>query len=561
MRPKGPPPGTPQPPAFVPSGEDKRRGVLFAPELHGALKLGVETMTAPLAATLGPLGRTVAIGSMSGDLAAPEILSDAATIARRVFEIPNRYANTGAMLIRHLAWHARETMGDGSATAAVLARAMFVAGLRMVAAGANSMMISHGIEQGVDAAIAQLADMAQPLAGRAAVAALTRAATGDDALAALIAEIFEIIGADGPIVVEEFLGTIMDREYVENIRWDSGLADTDFVADQAQQAAVMMNPAIALADLEIASASQVIPVVEQAQRARAESLVIIARKIEGEALGTLLLNAKRTLPIAPIVAPGLILSRPQILKDLAILSGGTLMAAEAGLRLEEFRAEYFGGARRVLAKRNEFTIVNPRGKIAAIRSRIAELKRELAEQKPTAQPDMLRRRLANLAGGTAILKIGGVSAAAGKLRRQSAEDAIRAVRAALKEGTVPGGGAAYLACIPALEELAAATADEDIAIGVRIVAEALTAPVGHIATNAGNEASTVAARVRMSEPGHGFDALSGQIVDMRAAGIIDPAQVLRLALEMAAGTAAMLLTTEAVVLTKRMDVKDVALTP
>ena len=556
-----PTPGTPQPPAFVPRGEDKRRGVLFAPELHTALKQGVETMTAPLAATLGPLGRTVAVASMSGNHAAPEILSDAATIARRVMEIPDRYANTGAMLIRHLAWHARETLGDGSATAAVLARAMIDAGMRMVAAGANPVMISQGLEKGVRAAVAQLADMAQPLAGRAAIDALSRAATGDDALAALIAEIFEIIGPDGPIVVEEFLGTIMDREYVENIRWDSGLADTDFVTDDGRQAAVLMNPGIALVDLEITSASQVIPVVEQAQRARAESLVIIARKIGGEALGTLSLNAKRTLPIAPIVAPGLVLSRPQILQDLAILCGGTLIEETSGLRLEGFRADYFGGARRVLAKRNEFTIVNPRGKVPAIRSRIAVLKRELAQQKPTAQPDMLRRRLANLSGGTAILKIGEVSAAAGKLKRQSAEDAIRAVRAALKEGTVPGGGAAYLGCVPALEELAATTANEDIAIGVRIVAEALTAPLCQIATNAGYEASTVAARVRMGEPGHGFDALSGQIVDMRAAGIIDPAQVLRLALEMAAGTAAMLLTTEAVVLTKRMGLEDVALTP
>ena len=559
--PKRPPPGTPQPPAFVPRGEDKRRGVLFAPEVHGALKQGVETMTAPLAATLGPLHRTVAVASLSSNNAAPEILSDAATIARRVIEIPNRYANTGAMLIRHLAWHARETMGDGSATAAVLARAMIVEGMRMVAAGANPVIICRGLEKGVRVAVEQLAEFAQPLEGRAAIAALSGSATGDLALAELIAEIFEIIGTDGPIVVEEFAGTVMDREYVENIRWDSGLADTEFVTDEARQAAVMMNPGIVLADQEITTASQVVPVVEQARKAHAESLVIIARKIGGEALGTLSLNAKKTLPIAPITAPGLVLSRPEILKDLAILCGGTLIDEKAGRRLEDFRLEDFGGARRVVARRKDFTLISPRGNIPDIRSRIAQLQGELAQEKPTAQPDMLRRRLANLSGGTAILKIGAFTKMEGQLKRQSAEDAIRTVRAALKEGTVPGGGTAYLGCIPALEALAATTENEDEAIGVRIAAAALTAPLWQIAANAGYEAATIVAKARPSAPKYGFDALSGQIVDMRAAGIVDPTKVQRLTLEMAASTAAMILTTEAVVLTKRRGVEDVAYEP
>ena len=559
--PKGPPPGTPQPPAFVPRGEDKRRGVLLAPEVHRAMKQGVETMTAPLAATLGPLSRTVAIASLSSNNAAPEILNDAATIARRVIEIPNRYANTGAMLIRHLAWHARETMGDGSATAAVLARAMIQEGMRMAAAGANPVMICRGLERGVGAAVKQLAEAAQPLEGRAAIAALSGSATGDLALAELIGEIFEIIGTDGPVVVEEFAGTVMDREYVENIRWDSGLADTEFVTDEARQAAMMMNPGIVLADMEITSASQVVPLVEQARKAHAESLVIFARKIGGEALGTLSLNAKKTLPIAPITAPGLILSRPEILKDLAVLCGGTLIDEKAGRRLEEFRVEDFGGARRVVAKRKDFTLVSPRGKIADIRSRIAQLQAELAQESPTAQPDMLRRRLANMSGGTAILKIGAFTKTEGQLKRKSAEDAIRTVRAALKEGTVPGGGAAYLGCIPALEAVAETTEDADEAMGVRTAAAALTAPLRQIAANAGYEASTVVAKVGPCAPECGFDAFSGRIVNMRAAGIIDPTKVLRLALEMAASTAAMVLTTEAVVLTQRRSVEDVAYDP
>lgn len=559
--PKRPPPGTPQPPAFVPRGEDKRKGVLFAPEVHRALKQGVETMTAPMAATLGPLSRTVAIASLSSNNAAPELLSDAATIARRMIEIPNRYANTGAMLIRHLAWHARETMGDGSATAAVLARAMILEGMRTVAAGANPVTVCRGLEKGVRVAVEQLAEVAQPLDGQPAIAALAGSATGDPALAELIAEIFEIIGAEGPIVVEEFTGTVMDREYVENVRWDSGLADTEFVTDEAKHAAVMMNPGIALADMEISSAAQVVPIVEQARNAQAESLVIIARKIEGEALGTLLLNSKKGLPIAPITAPGLVLSRPEILKDLAVLCGANLIDTAAGRRLEEFCMEDFGGARRVVARRKDFTLISPRGNIPKIHSRIAQLQAELAEERPTAQPDMLRRRLANMSGGTAILKIGAFTKIEGQLKRQSAEDAIRTVRAGVQEGTVPGGGAAYLGCVPFLEDLATKTRDTDEAMGVRTAAAALTAPLRQIASNAGYVASTVVAKAGACAPEWGFDAVSGRIVNMRAAGIVDPAKVLRLALEMAAGTAVLVLTTEAVVLTQRKSVKDVAYNP
>jgi chaperonin GroEL len=289
--------------------------------------------------------------------------------------------------------------------------------------------------------------------------------------------------------------------------------------------------------------------------------VIIARKIDGEALATLLLNSKRGLPIAPITAPGLVLSRPEILRDLAVLCGATLIDTNAGRRLENFRLEDFGGARRVVARRKDFTLVNPRGSIAEIRSRIARLQAEIAQEGPTARPDMLRRRLANMSGGTAILKIGAFTKIEGQLKRKSAEDAIRSVRAALREGTVPGGGAAYLGCIPALEELTTKTQDADEAMGVRTAAAALTAPLRQIASNAGYEASTVVAKVGPGAPECGFDAVSGRIVNMREAGIVDPVKVLRLALEMAARTAVMVLTTEAVVLTQRKSVEDVAYNP
>jgi len=531
--------------------EDARRGLVLAAEAREALKQGVETMTAALAVTLGPLGRTVAIDKLfSSD--APEMLTDAATIARRVIDLPNRYVNTGAMLIRHLAWNMREQVGDGSATAVVLARAMIRGGLRMAAAGANPMMIRRGIDTGVHSATEELRALAQPIDSQEVVTALAQAATGDSVLANLIAEIFDIVGTDGVIVIEDSPRRNVDREYVEGARWDSGLAAPEFVTNVARQEAAMKNPVIALADLEITSASQVVPVLELALREGAESLVLIAPAIQGEALGTLLLNQKkRELLIAPIRAPGLALSRLEILKDLAILTGATLIDKNAGRQLEDFRAEDFGRARQVIATRRQFTIVGAKGRQREIRQRILQLRAELDQPSPTALPDMLRRRLANLSGGIAILKLGAISEREREIKRRLAEDAVRSVRAALEEGTVPGGGAAYMACIPSLEALEEVTGNRDEAAGVRVVAEALAAPLQQIAVNAGYSGSTVAAQVKLCSPEYGFDALSGQTVDMREMRILDPTKVLRMALEMAGSTAAMVLTTEAIVLRDR----------
>jgi chaperonin GroEL len=561
-RPQPPPPIHPEPEGtqpFRPRGEDKRRGVMFSPQVREALKRGVETMTAPLAATLGPLGGTVVVAPLISSRS-PEILTDAATIARRVLEIPNRYANTGAMLVRHLAWHMREEVGDGSATAVVLAGAMIRGGLRMIAAGANPMTIRRGIEKGVRAAVAELKAMAQPLDSPEAISALARAATGDAELADLIAEIYDAVGVDGTIVVEKYAGTMMDREYVEGVRWDRGLSSSEFVTDKVRQEAVLTDPLIALANFEMTSASQAVPVLERAVGKGAESLAIIAWKIEGEALGTLRINNDK-LPVAPITAPGLGLSRPGILMDLAILTGATLIDEKAGRLLEDFRAEDFGAARRLVATRSGFTIVGAKGRQREIRRRIAELKDDLAREKPTARTDMLRKRLANLSGGTAILKIGAITKEETEQKSSQAEDVLRSVRAALEEGTVPGGGAAYLACISAVEALEKATANVDEAAGVHIVAEALAAPLQRIAVNAGFSGSTTAARARLAGPGFGFDALSDRVVDMRQAGIVDPAKVIRVALEMAASTARMVLTTEAVVLTRRRSSDDVAVRP
>ena len=567
---------------MAPSG---RPHCLFNPEVHLALGQGVESMTALLASTLGPLGRTVLLESLRSKNDPPEVLADAATIAHRTVKLSDRHANVGAMLVRELAMGMRDQVGDGSATAAVLTRAMVRAGMRIVAAGANPQIVQRGIEAATRAAVAELKAFAQPLESAEMVAAIARATTGEalspsapsangaapprQSLSDLIAEIFSIVGVDGTIVVQEHVSAIMEREYVEGIHWDSGgLAAPSFVTDAARQETVLIGPMIAVANLEVNSSAQVVPLLERALKEKFESLVIIARKVEGEALAILQLN-KDKLEVMPVKGPGLTVSQPKILQDLAILTGATLVDENAGGQLAELRREDFGQARRVIATRRGLTIVGARGRQRAIRQRIAELQAELDRQDPKAQPDTLRKRLANLSGGVATLKIGATTKAERNLKRETAEDAIRAVRAALKEGIVAGGGAAYMACVPALTVLETATDGEDEALGVRVVAEALQAPLRQIAANAGYAGSTVAARVSghynglepgatQSKPrsdqgvqGCGFDALSGQVMSMWEAGIVDSVKVLRMALEMAASTAAMVLTTEAVVFKKR----------
>ena len=561
---------------LAPSG---RPHCLFNPEVHLALGQGVESMTALLASTLGPVGRTILLESLRSTNDPPEVLGDSATIAHRMVKLSDRHANVGAMLVRELAMEMRDRVGDGSATAAVLSREMVRAGMRMVAAGANSQLVKQGMEKAVQAAVADLQDLAQPLESSEMVGALAQAVTGETysaspngassarlTLPEMIAEIFSIVGVDGTIVVQEHVSGFLERDYVEGIHWDSGgLAAANFVTDAARQETVLVGPMIALADLEVNSSAQVVPLLERALKEKYEGLVIIARKIEGEALGVLQLN-KGKLDVMPVKGPGLMVSQPKILQDLAILTGARLIEEGAGGQLAELRREDLGRARRVIATRRGLTIVGARGRQRAIRGRIAELQAELEREGPREQADTLRKRVANLSGGVATLKVGAATEAERTLRREMAEDAIRAVRSALQEGVAAGGGAAYMACVPAVNALEAAAGSDEEAMGVQVVADALTAPLAQIADNAGYAASTVAFRVgshyngaeaglrrtqRAASDGVGFDVTSGQVVSMWEAGIVDSVKVLRMALEMAASTAAMVLTTEAIVFKQR----------
>ncbi len=419
----------------------------------------------------------------------------------------------------------------------------------MVTAGANPILMRRGIEQGVRAAVAALQDSARRLDSPEAVVSVATAATSDALLGRLIGEIFHIVGTDGAIVIEQYEATTVEREYLEGVQWDSGLVSAQFVTDTARQEAVATNPVIALADLDVTSAEQVVPLLNQALACRAKSLVLIAPKVDGQALATLLLNSNK-IPAVAIRAPRLAVSRHEIMQDLAILTGATVIDPRAEMRMEDFQAEHFGGARRVIATRRDFAIVGARGSQRAIRKRSAELRAQLDRQE-TADASTTQRRIANLAGGVAILKIGAPTEKARCLKVQLAKDAIRSVRSALQEGVVPGGGAAYMTCIPAVEAVAKDVNNADQAAGVRAVAEALTAPLRQIALNAGYEGSTVVAQVGMAGPGFGFDALLGRVVNMGEGNILDPAEVLRVALEKAASVAATFLTTEVMVLRRK----------
>jgi chaperonin GroEL len=530
--------------------EVTRRNILFAPDVLRSMSQGVDTMVALLAPTLGPTGRTVAVASLLGANHPPEILTDAGTIARRVVKIPDPYVNAGAMIVRDMARSMREEIGDGVATAVVLARAMVRAGMPVVAAGANPMLIRRGLEEGLRTAAAELRTMAQPPASQETIAALAGAATGDSEMGDIIAEIFDIVGLDGAIIIEDYVGRVTDREYVDGVHWDScGLVSSDFLTDVSRREARVLEPLIAIADLAVASSAQVVPILELALREGAKSLVFIAPKIEGEALGTLVLN-KDKLPIVPIKAPGFLLpSQPEILRDLAILTGATFVEERAGRSLAGIQVDDLGRARQVIATLTDFTVAGGRGRQKDIHKRLAELRVEMAHQDlmAQAQAHTLWRRLANLSGGVAILKIGGNSQAEGRLRRNQAEVGVRSVRSALEEGVVPGGGSAYLACVPAVEASAQAVNNSDQAAGVRVVANALAAPLQQLADNAGYSGATAAARVRLAGAGFGFDVRSGTVVDMREAGILDPVKVLSVALRKATSVAAMLLTTEAMV--------------
>ena len=532
------------------------RDVLLKPRARVALARGVDIMASVLRVTLGPMARAVVMAPVISTRT-PELLTDAGTIARRIIELPDPYENMGAMLIRQMAWQVREKVGNGAATAATIAQALRPGANKQAASGTNVMMIRRGIEKGLAVAIASLKDQAVPMESPEQIEALSIAAAGGDReIGRYVAEMLEIIGTDGVLLVEESTTMKTDREYIEGLQWDSGYVSAHFCTDLDRMEAIIENPLVVATDLNIDRAEQLLPLLETiiARKQAGESfggLVLFANEISGSALGLLATNHERdVLRCIGIKAPGAGDRRVRILEDIAILSGGRLIAEDAGDQMESAASVNIGRARRVWCNRDFFSIIGGSGAPNAVRERIAEIKRLLPTAEGDFERDKMRERMGKLSGGVGVLKVGAPSERERETRKQRGEEAIVAARAAAEEGVVPGGGAAYLACVPRLREFAD-TLNRDEAIGVKVLIGALEAPTEWIIRNSARDHRSILARLRMSPPGHGYDAVGDRIADMTEAGILDPLKVVRGALEFAVSAGCMALTTEALILTDK----------
>lgn len=536
------------------------RDVLLNPRARVALARGVDQMANVLRVTLGPSARAVVMAPIISTRA-PELLTDSATIARRIIELPDPYENMGAMLVRHMAWRMREKVGNGAATATVIAQTLLHEANYQLAAGANVMMMRRGVERGLEVAYDELKRIAIPMETPEQIEQLAIAAAGgDEEIGRYVGEMLEIIGTDGVILVEDHAGRKTDREYVEGLQWDSGYVSGYFCTDLDRMEAVVENPVILSTDVNVETVEQILPILEEImarkERENIGGFVLIANEISGPALAVLVANTeKKTLQCLGIKAPGAGDRRVRILEDVAVLTGGRMIAEDAGDTTQEATFRDLGRARRVWANRDFFSVVGGAGDRNAILQRIQEIKQLMPTAESDYERDKMRERIGKLQGGVGVLKVGAASERERETKKQRGEEAVSAARAAAEEGVVPGGGAALLACRPrlkALEKELAATS-KDMALGVRILMRAMEAPTEWIIRNAHKDPKRLMAQLREAPPGHGYDAVEDKVVDMTEAGVLDPLKVVRIALETGASAGMMALTTDALVLTAKRD--------
>jgi chaperonin GroEL len=538
-----------------------KRRVFFGLPARQAFLRGVDKMARLVRPTLGPLPRNVAIQPLVGSDKSPELLDDGGTILRRVIELPDRYESMGAMLIRQLAWKVKDEVGDGTATAVVIAQSVMHESTRYIEAGGNPMIIRRGIERGLQVALAHLDTLKTPIETQTEITQVAIAATGDEEMGRFLGEMFDIVGPDGTITVEESPRAFLDRRYIEGVTWDKGYVSPYMVTDQDRMEGVLDSPAVLITDRWIKDAAQMVPLMQRLHAAGEKNLFIVANDIEGDALALLVTNKlhDRLITIG-VKAPGYGDRRGKILEDLAILTGGRVISEDAGDMLEEVQLEHLGRAQRVWVNKDYFSIIGGAGDPQRLRERIGEVKEDITyykKSKDEYEEGKARERLGKLVGGVAILTVGAATESDVKLLKARAEDAVRTLRAAIEEGVVPGGGAALLWCA---EQVRALEATGDEAVGLQILARALEEPMRRIVLNAGLEDAPVIARVREKGPGWGFDVRSGEVVEMVAAGIYDPARVVRVAVDTGVSGALMGVTTEALVLRKHSQY-DIATNP
>ena len=506
-----------------------------------ALELGVDAVANAVKVTLGPRGRYVVLDKKFG---APTITNDGVTIAREI-EVEDVFQNQGAQLVREVATATNDVAGDGTTTATVLAQAIVRQGLKNVAAGANPLALKRGIERAVDEVVKNIASQSKEISGKDQIARVATISAGDDEIGDVIADAIDKVGKDGVVNVEEGQTFGMDLEFTEGMQFDKGYISPYMVTDQERMEAVLEDPYILIANQKIGSVRDILPVLEQVIQS-GRPLLIIAEDVEGESLATLVVNKLRgTFTGVAVKAPGFGDRRKRMLEDISILAGGEVITEEMGLKLENTQLSQLGRARRVVVTKDTTTIIDGSGESDAIKGRINQIKSEIENTDSDFDREKLQERLAKLSGGVAVVKVGAATETEMKEKKHRVEDALQATRAALEEGIVPGGGVALLNAQAALKIDAIELPDEQT--GARIVHRALEEPLRQISENAGLEGSVVVNDVRKAKKGFGLNAATGEIVDLVAAGIIDPAMVTRSALQNAASIAKNILTTEAIV--------------
>ena len=522
------------------------KSIVYNDEARRALERGIDLLAESVAVTLGPKGRNVVLEKKFG---APQIINDGVTIAKEI-ELDDHIENTGVSLIRQAASKTNDVAGDGTTTATVLAHAIVKEGLRNVAAGANPIAIKRGIDKATEFLVEKIAAHSKPVEDSKAIAQVGTISAGNDSeVGNMIAEAMDKVGKEGVISLEEGKSMTTELEITEGMRFDKGYISPYFVTDTERMEAVLDEPYILLTDKKITLVQDLVPVLEQVAR-QGKPLIIIAEDIEKEALATLVVNRLRgVLTVAAIKAPGFGDRRKQMLEDIAVLTNGQVISEDAGLKLESAKIDMLGKSRRITITKDNTTIV-AEGNEKNVQARCEQIRRQIEETESSYDKEKLQERLAKLAGGVAVVKVGAATETEMKDRKLRLEDAINATKAAVEEGIVPGGGTTLAHLAPQLKEWADKNLTAEELTGATIVARALPAPLKRIAENSGQNGAVVAERVKEKEFNIGYDAANDDFADMLAAGIVDPAKVTRSALQNAASIAGMVLTTECIVVDK-----------
>ena len=517
--------------------------ILFNEEARRALGRGVDQLANAVKVTLGPKGRNVVLDKKFGS---PTITNDGVTIARDI-ELPDPFENMGAQLVKEVATKTNDVAGDGTTTATVLAQAMIQEGMRNVAAGANPMILKKGIETAVKTLVEEIKKRSIKVSGKAEIAQVASVSAADEEIGGLIAEAMEKVGNDGVITVEESKGLQTALNVVEGMQFDRGYISPYMVTDPDRMEAVMDNPYILITDRKISAIADMLPTLEKVVKVGKE-LLIIAEDVEGEALATLVVNRLRgTFKAVAVKAPGFGDRRKAMLEDIAILTGGTVITEDMGRKLDSVELEDLGTARQVRITKDETTIIDGAGDKDVIAKRVNQIRAQVEETTSEFDREKLQERLAKLSGGVAVIEVGAATEVEMKDKKLRIEDALNATRAAVEEGIVAGGGTTFIDIIPALNTL---EATGDVQTGINLVKRAVEEPLRQIAYNAGLEGSVVVEKVKNTEAGVGFNALTEEYIDMVKAGIVDPAKVTRSALQNAASIASLVLTTETIVADK-----------